>query len=149
MQHVIVKHSSWFVTEYGSLAVWSTQGMEKSHYVAKMAFSKHTQHDGTKKHCPSIVQTFQWWYRIIQEKEEQKEREKMKINDPAFAIAQELAEKRRQASLLSMASGNHAEWLRSCVREGRKWNPSLQVDEEGDTDASLNVDMDCIETPLS
>jgi hypothetical protein len=58
-------YSSWFVKQYGIHAVWSTQGMEKSHYQAKISFHKHTQHSGTAKHHSAIVQTFEWWYRVV------------------------------------------------------------------------------------
>jgi hypothetical protein len=51
---------------YGSIAIWSTQGMEKTHYQAKTAYTKHTQHDGTDLGHSAIVQIFEWWYRVIQ-----------------------------------------------------------------------------------
>ena len=54
MQHVLVKHSNWFIMTYGSLLVWSTQGMEKNHYAAKKSFVKHSQHNGTSL-CHSTI----------------------------------------------------------------------------------------------
>jgi hypothetical protein len=64
--HVLVKHCIWFIENYGSLAVWSCQGMEKMHYAAKSAFQRHTQHGGGTGRVSPIVQTYEWWYKGIQ-----------------------------------------------------------------------------------
>jgi hypothetical protein len=108
LQYVVVKHSSWFVKQYGNLAVWSTQGMEKSHYQAKTAFHKHTQHSGTAKHHSAIVQTFEWWYRVVQHK--QYKIEKDEVLSTADAAAQAVKDARRQSSLSSTAVVKHAAW---------------------------------------
>jgi len=65
LQHVIVRHAPFFVRKYGSLAVWSCQGMENSHHAAKSAYQRHTQYSGGKLKKSPLVQTFQHWYRII------------------------------------------------------------------------------------
>ena len=46
MQHILFAHGAWFMNKYGSLEMWSTQGMEKSHYRARGVFFKHTRHGG-------------------------------------------------------------------------------------------------------
>ena len=91
-QHVLIKHSTWFVNEYGSLALWSTQGMEKSHYQCKTSFSKHTQHGGGVNGHSAIIQAFEWWYRLIQHREEEKET--IRLQEPARQAAAALKETR-------------------------------------------------------
>jgi hypothetical protein len=65
LQHILVKHAPWFVGEYGSLSVWSCQGMEKSHYAAKAAYQAYTQHGGTRNKTSAILQLYEHWYRNI------------------------------------------------------------------------------------
>ena len=40
LQHILYAHAAYFMNEYGSLDMWSTQGMEKSHYRAKGVYFK-------------------------------------------------------------------------------------------------------------
>ena len=40
MQHILLKHGTFFAENQGPLATWSTQGMEKSHYQARTSFSE-------------------------------------------------------------------------------------------------------------
>lgn len=115
---MLVKHSNWFVMTYGSLAVWSTQGMEKSHYAAKTAFVKHSQHNGTSLRHSAIVQSFQWWYRVIQHREIDRERKEARASNPIILATEAVAQKRRQASNSSTANARHAEWRRGRVRAG-------------------------------
>lgn len=42
--HILYLHAPWFAKEYGSLGIWNTQGMEKSHKQARVAYHKSTQH---------------------------------------------------------------------------------------------------------
>ena len=46
MQHILYAHDVYFLDEYGPLGLWSTQGMERSHYQAKAMYLKNTQHGG-------------------------------------------------------------------------------------------------------
>jgi hypothetical protein len=55
LQHVIVRRTPWFVEEYGSLCVWSCQGMEHSHHAAKSAYQRHTQHSGGKTRKSALL----------------------------------------------------------------------------------------------
>ena len=115
-QHVIVKHSSWFMMKYESLLVWSIQGMEKSHYEAKMTYTKHMQHFGTLKYHLPIVQTFQWWYKVIQEREHKREKVRALASSPTVIATWALAEKKRQAYLSSAGSERHSEWCKGWVQ---------------------------------
>jgi len=64
-QHIIYGHGSWFVKEYGILVIWNTQGMEKSHKQARVAYHKSTQNRGGSTFSNPLVQIFQWFYRCI------------------------------------------------------------------------------------
>lgn len=110
---------------YGSLAVWSTQGMEKSHYVAKTSFVKHSQHNGTSLRHSAIVQSFQWWYRVIQHREIQRKRKEARAKNPVILAVEAAAEKRRQTSNLSTTNARHAKWKKGCVRIGSQFIPSV------------------------
>jgi len=65
-QYALVKHGPFFVNKYGSLLVWSSQGMEYNHHAAKVAYYRHTQHGGSKVKKSPLLQTYDYWYRIIQ-----------------------------------------------------------------------------------
>ena len=65
LQHILYAHGPWFAKEYGSLAIWNTQGMEKSHKQARVAYQKNSQHGGSSSLSNPLVQMFQWFYRRI------------------------------------------------------------------------------------
>ena len=56
LQHILYAHAPYFKDEYGSLALWSTQGMEHSHYQAKAVYFKNTRHGGgsTKSNAQNV-----------------------------------------------------------------------------------------------
>ena len=58
-QHILYNHLPWFAKQYGAPGIWSTQGLEKSHYQARSAFFRHTRHGGgterTNKICNEMV----------------------------------------------------------------------------------------------
>ena len=85
MQHVIVRHAIFFLEKYGSLAVWSCQGMENSHHAAKTTYSGHTQHSGGKLKKSPLLQTFQHWFRIVGHRFRNQETEAS--NPPDFDLA--------------------------------------------------------------
>lgn len=66
MQHILRHHATFFARTFGSLSIWSSQGMEKSHWQARAAFHKSTQHGGTSTKNSYILQLFQWFYRRVQ-----------------------------------------------------------------------------------
>lgn len=47
--HILYAHGPWLIKEHGSLGVWQCQGMEKSHWVARGNWQKHTNHDGGRQ----------------------------------------------------------------------------------------------------
>lgn len=131
-QYVLVKHAPWFVMEYGSLSVWSCQGLENSHHAAKNAYHKHTQHGGSKHRISPLIQTYQHWYRIIQHRFHNKDNIPVMFAEdlPSDIILQ----RRREASLNSSASAHHAIWRSKCIRKGRKWVPTT----EGEAEVSIS-----------
>ena len=67
-QHILFNHTPWFIKQYGFLSIWSTQGMEKSHYQARTRYFKHTRHGGGRQRANSLLEVFQWFYRQIWQK---------------------------------------------------------------------------------
>ena len=65
LQHILYAHAPWFANEYGSLGIWNTQGMEKSHKQERVAYHKSSQHGGGSTLLNPLVQMFQWFYRRI------------------------------------------------------------------------------------
>ena len=55
-------HTLWFAKKYGSLSIWSTQGMEKAHYQARTSYFKHTRHGGGVEKANSLEELHQWTY---------------------------------------------------------------------------------------
>ena len=49
--------------KYGSLEIWSTQGMEKSHYRARGVFFKNTRHGGGRVRSNYLEEVFNWFFR--------------------------------------------------------------------------------------
>lgn len=46
LQHIIYAHGAYFMDKYGSLDMWSSQGMEKSHYKLRGVYFKNARHGG-------------------------------------------------------------------------------------------------------
>ena len=67
MQHIWFAHDGWFMNNYGSLEMWSTQGMEKSHYRARGVFFKHTPHGGGKIRSIYLKEMFNWFFGALLE----------------------------------------------------------------------------------
>ena len=64
-QHILYAHGPWFVKQYGPLAIWNTQGMEKSHYRAKAAYFKNSRHGGGTTRSNALHEMFDWFYRCL------------------------------------------------------------------------------------
>lgn len=64
-QHILRDHTTFFANTCGSLNIWSSQGMEKSHWQARATFHRNTQHGGTTGKKSYIIQLFQWFYRRV------------------------------------------------------------------------------------
>lgn len=108
------------MSTYGSLAVWSTQGMEKSHYTAKTVYHKHTQHSGTVARRSAIIQTYEWWFRVIQHREYEIIKRAEQLQNAPF-VDHQLRARRLQSFLNSSAQAKHVAWRESRLRHGRIW----------------------------
>ena len=65
MQHILFAHAPWLIEKYGSLNMWSAQGMEKSHYATRCAYFKSTHH-GSGVFCSNALhEMFEWFYHGI------------------------------------------------------------------------------------
>lgn len=123
LQHSLYAHGPWFMKKYGSLAIWNTQGMEKSHYKAK-AF-KNSRHGGGKGLSNALVHIFQWFYRGVLSRQ----------CDKDVGLSSMLSSsnsKRRTAWMSSNASTRHTQWRMSRVRIGNRWLPSQIASSELD-----------------
>jgi hypothetical protein len=63
MQHILFAHGAYFMDKYGSLEIWSTQGMEKSHYRARGVYFKNTRHGGGRVRSYYLEEMFNWFFR--------------------------------------------------------------------------------------
>ena len=124
-QDIIYNHLPFFVKKYGCPAIWSTQGMEKSHYMARNAFFRHTQHFGGKQKGNSLKEVFQWFYRGVLQKIATKE----KVKASQIRIAFQVAQKQRRRIILesSNAAERHAEWRKTKIFVDHKWVDRIQV----------------------
>ena len=62
-QHILYAHGAYFMNKFGSLDIWSTQGMEKYHYRAKGVYFKNTRHGGGGLVRSSYLrEMFDWFY---------------------------------------------------------------------------------------
>ena len=66
--------------------------MEKSHYMARNAYFKHTQHDGGKSKANSLLELHQWFYRHIL----QQQRKKQMLRSSEVAQPIKIAEERKE-----------------------------------------------------
>ena len=120
LQHIIYNHAPYFARKYGSMAIWSTQGMEKTHYMARSGYFKHTQHGGGKIKSNSILELHQWQYRKLLQRAQHKKTISQSTISKALMIVNK--QKRQQAWHNSSASRNHAIWRESKIRVGMKWS---------------------------
>ena len=95
--------------------------MEKSHYMARNAYFRHSQHGGGSKKANSLCELFQWFYRrtlqILQTKEE--------VSSSAIAQAVRDAsikkDKRIKAFRNSTALEGLAKWRQDRCFQNRRW----------------------------
>lgn len=100
--------------------------MEYSHYAAKAAYQRHTQHGGGKSKKSPLEQTYQHWYRIIQHRFQDMEKltkENLSLTEHDRATITTQIERRREASALSSAATHAALWRQKCDRIASKWVP--------------------------
>ena len=79
MQHILYAHAAYFLDEYGSLGLWSTQGMERSHYQAKVVYFKNTRHGGGVTKSNALHEMFNWFYKTLGGKSRQKSQGKLSL----------------------------------------------------------------------
>ena len=70
--HILYAQSSFFLDEYGSLAIWSNHRMERSHYQAKAAYFKNTRHGGGYIQSNAFHEMFNWFFRALPGQKAQK-----------------------------------------------------------------------------
>lgn len=121
LQHILYNHTPWFIKEYGSLSIWSTQGMEKSHYVARSRYFRHTRHGGGKNKANSLLEVFQWFYRQILHQKDTSAKKLAYETSDTYRALQDLIAKRKSAYNNSSAKGRFYNWLGNRQREGKKW----------------------------
>lgn len=123
MQHIIYNHLPWFTKKYGSLSIWSTQGMEKSHYQARGAFFRHTRHGGGRIRANSLKEVFEWFYRrkILQLNMKKAAAENEEATKKERQDRDGLKLKRRTYWKNSIASARLAQWRSLRVRKNSKW----------------------------
>ena len=63
LQHIIHAHGAYFMNKYGSLDMFSTQGMEKLHYPARGVYFKNTWHRGGQVRSNYLAEMFNWFFR--------------------------------------------------------------------------------------
>ena len=128
--HILKVHGPYFAKE-GSLAIWSTQGMERSHWQARCGFQRATDHgggrgietpteDGSSHHTTSnpMVQLLQWWYRRLEVRFQKKTQVATNVDD---AIAMERLARKRAIYTNSCGRERHAMGRQDRLRVGRRW----------------------------
>lgn len=112
--HILYAHGPWFMKEHGSLAVWQCQGMEKSHWVARGNWQKHTNHDGGRQ-CigeltkSSLYQLLQYDYRMLMHRRQEK------VVKRARAEIEEDRERRKKA-----AAGVWKRWYQAATAQEKE-----------------------------
>lgn len=136
-------HGPWFLKTYGSLAIWNTQGMEKSHYRAKAAYFKNSRHGGGKGLSNALVEIFQWFYRGVLSRQNIEETRARGLT--SMISSSNLA--RRAAWKSSTANARHREWRMSRVRVGKRWVPRQRTsnEEDGISEIAHNEQIESIE----
>ena len=119
LQHIRYSHSPWFEKEYGILAIWNTQGMEKSHKQARVAYQKNGKHGGSSSLSNPLVNMFQCFYRHILSRFNATD---MESDDLAEKCRRD-EEIRRKREIYEQSNGKDAsaEWCSKRKREGRIW----------------------------
>ena len=88
---------------------------------AKTAYHKHIQQFRRNEHAgSSTIQTYEWWFRVIQHKEyEITKRVEQLQNAPI--VDHQLRARQLHSFLSSSAQAKHAAWRETRVRRGRIW----------------------------
>ncbi len=95
--------------------------MEKSHYMARNVYFRHTQHGGGTKKANSLCELFQWFYRrtlqILRTKEE--------VSSSAIAQAVRDARVKKDKKIEAYRNSNAleelAKWRQGRCYQNRRW----------------------------
>lgn len=118
-QHILYAHAAYFMNEYGSLDMWSTQGMEKSHYRARGVYFKNTRHGGGKTRSNYLIEMFNWFYRYTFGRKLCME--KAQTSKIAKAVRNEAKAKSSLKWRAGTGPARHAAWRSTRTREGKIW----------------------------
>ena len=113
-------HEPYFAKKR-TLSTWNTQGMEKSHYQARTRYFKHTRHGGGSNKENSLMEVFQWFYRIVWHRSKAQEKRKLYENSDIALALKTRIQRRKEAYNCSSASEKFLQWLGSRQRQGRRW----------------------------
>ncbi len=109
--------------KYGSLEIFSTQGMEKSHYRAKGVYFKNTRHGGGAMQSNYLEEMFNWFFRSTFARKLKQERARQS------KIAMEVRRLQHETACTkwrnSTGPANHAAWRQHRVRVGSRWTERL------------------------
>ena len=120
LQHILYSHTPWFIKEYGSFSIWSTQGMEKSHYLARSRYFRHTRHGGGKNKADNLLEVFYWFYRQVLHQSNTNAAKIAYQSSATYRALQENTLKRKRAYNNSSAKRCFYNWLCTWQREERK-----------------------------
>ena len=131
--HILYAHGPWLIKTHGSLGVWQCQGMEKSHWVARGNWQKHTNHDGGRQQAvlpanSSLWQLFRFDYRQAQGRRREKARKRARaMVEEGTREAKERAVRRGRTWFASAIDETKAH-VRNNVANARKvWERKLIV----------------------
>ena len=104
--------------------MFSTQGMEKSHYRARGVYFKNTRHGGGQVRSNYLAEMFNWFFRYTFGRVQNMERAN------ASTIAKKARAEKRSTNAhkwnFSLGPRCHAIWRSTMIQNGRKWVKSIQ-----------------------
>lgn len=118
LQHILYAHGPFFLDRYGSLGLWSNQGMERSHYQAKAAYFKSTRHGGGTRRSNALHEMFNWFYQVLVGKGRQRLRTKLPLRRKIVKL---VSMRRKQGYHQSQARERLGQWLATRQRCGSRW----------------------------
>ena len=120
LQHILYAHAGYFLDKYGSLALWSTQGMERSHYQAKGAYFKNTRHGGGLMKSNALHEMFNWFYKNLGGRKRQRSLGNVTLRRVAKVVSATRARAWRESS----AGDTLRRWVLTRRRCGSRWVPA-------------------------
>ena len=114
--HILYAHNYFFLDEYGSLAIWSHQEMEQSHYQAKASYFKNTRHGGGYIQSNAFHEMFNWFFRALIEQKAQKIIGNMSVRCHIMKV---VSARQREGYILSTARERASQWRSGRQRVGQ------------------------------